>query len=491
MLRYTGHPFVDVGVATITTFAGKQRPEEVTSQDLENVAEYVKEKYSNDDGMTSYLSVVFTNNAVYTQPAFRSRRKQVVCEFVDQLLSEVEELMSVAAVEERERCIACAGSVYRRSFRQDVPLLTGVGVLNFFPNGEPGLPLCPFCLLSIATLPLGALKCSGRALIIHADDDAVTLEFAREHLEQNRRLLQLAGQGDAKYPDAKQVRTRLVEKLCAWARRQRDEMREDRPLSLTAYHFSNSGQGPDIDIYHLPSPLVDFLRTAEGAQYATTWRAIVRRAWWRTHDPDDPEQRNEKGEPQASRNVLYEDLFRLPDDAPTFIRRYFLRQAYRAAPKDDPRGQYRVTAERDLVSWPLTDLFLRKVVNMDKPRIEAIRALGDRLADFIVNQNDRRFWRSFYTTDRYQLLRNTLIKASEREIRAGRPPLIGFDDFITIFEEGEELLRSDWSLARDLVLIRLIEQLHERQWFAKNPDALPEDTEVGGTAMDRDEAVAE
>jgi len=28
MLKYTGHPLVDVGVATITAFAGKQRPEQ-------------------------------------------------------------------------------------------------------------------------------------------------------------------------------------------------------------------------------------------------------------------------------------------------------------------------------------------------------------------------------------------------------------------------------------------------------------------------------
>lgn len=482
MLKYTGHPFVDVGAATIAAFAGKQRPDAVTREDLEAVAGYIATHYPRRY-MTSFLTCVFPNSG-YVNPTMGEDKRR---EFFDFHLYGFRRDAPAGA----QRCAACTQPAVGLTFRQHVPLLTGEDVLNFFPNGEPGLPLCPFCLLSIAALPLGALKCSGRALIIHADDDAVTLELARDHLEQNRRLLQLAGQGEAKYPDAKQVRTRLVERLCAWARRQRDEMREDRPLSLTAYHFSNSGQGPDIDIYHLPSPLVDFLRTAEGAQYAATWRAIVRRAWWRTHDPDDPDRRNEKGEPQASRNVLYEDLFRLPDDAPTFIRRYFLRQAYRAAPKDDPRGQYQLTAELDLVSWPLTDLFLRKVVNMDKPRIEAIRALGDRLADYITAQNDRRFWRNFYTARNYGLLRNALIKASEQEIRAGRPPLIGFEDFITIFEEGEELARADWSLARDLTIIRLIEQLHARQWFAENPDALPEDTGVGETAMDRDETVAE
>ncbi len=41
MLKYTGHPFVDVGVATITAFAGKRRPEDLTEADLDAIAKYI------------------------------------------------------------------------------------------------------------------------------------------------------------------------------------------------------------------------------------------------------------------------------------------------------------------------------------------------------------------------------------------------------------------------------------------------------------------
>ncbi|MGB9825616.1 MAG: hypothetical protein ACPLRU_02985, partial [Desulfofundulus sp.] len=52
--------------------------------------------------------------------------------------------------------------------------------------------------------------------------------------------------------------------------------------------------------------------------------------------------------------------------------------------------------------------------------------------------------------------------------------LVDFDSFVRIFEEGEELPYSDWRLARDLVLIRMLECLYEKQWLQAHADELPE-----------------
>jgi CRISPR-associated protein Cst1 len=72
-------------------------------------------------------------------------------------------------------------------------------------------------------------------------------------------------------------------------------------------------------------------------------------------------------------------------------------------------------------------------------------------------------------------LRGLLIRASHNEVKSGRPPLIEFDEFITIFEDGEDLAKSDWWLARDLVLIRVIEQLYKKGWLDENKELVPED----------------
>jgi len=123
---------------------------------------------------------------------------------------------------------------------------------------------------------------------------------------------------------------------------------------------------------------------------------------------------------------------------------------------------------------------------MNEIRVNAIRDFGDRVALYIQEQ-DAGFWRSMHLTHRYSDFRVALIKACHSEEKAGRPPLITFDDFITIFEHAENLEYSDWRLARDLTLIRVIERLHALDWFKNHQDALqvdlaPEDTMAANPA---------
>src|SRR5436305_998368 len=68
-LTFTGHPLVDVGLATITAFAGKVDPSAVTADDLSDVAEYIEENYTRNP-LRSFLTVAFTSNAWFVQDAY-------------------------------------------------------------------------------------------------------------------------------------------------------------------------------------------------------------------------------------------------------------------------------------------------------------------------------------------------------------------------------------------------------------------------------------
>ncbi|RKY67088.1 MAG: hypothetical protein DRQ02_07820 [Candidatus Latescibacterota bacterium] len=78
------------------------------------------------------------------------------------------------------------------------------------------------------------------------------------------------------------------------------------------------------------------------------------------------------------------------------------------------------------------------------------------------------------TTNRYADLRLALIKAGHARIRKGHAPLITFDQFIAVFEQGDNLPQHDWRLARDLVLIRMIDQLYQAGWVKEHVDELGE-----------------
>ena len=114
---------------------------------------------------------------------------------------------------------------------------------------------------------------------------------------------------------------------------------------------------------------------------------------------------------------------------------------------------------------------------MDRERVDNIRTMGDNLADYISNQNDRRFFREFYTNQNYGYFRTALIKANLAHVKAGHPPFITLDPYIEVFEDGNELARPDWRLARDLVLIRMVECLYEHGWLGNNMDVISDQNE--------------
>jgi len=119
---------------------------------------------------------------------------------------------------------------------------------------------------------------------------------------------------------------------------------------------------------------------------------------------------------------------------------------------------------------------------MDKNRIQQIRELGDRLADYVSKENDRQLFAAFFQ-HRYDYFRTAVIKANLAHVQRGNPPLITLDPYIAIFEEGNEVATPDWRLARDLVLIRMVEQLHQQGWLGSHPEAIPEVSEEPESAL--------
>lgn len=484
MFEYVGHPYYDVGIAALAAFVGKRDPRLLTPQDLEQAADYMAREYVQQP-LRSFLTVVFPNSG-FTNPAFfkQPERQQEYANRVlrsygndsaqdEQCVFTGKPAVSIAFDDRDKLPIG-------RAFRQHIPLLTGEGAINFHPNGDSGVPVSGEAMLAIQALPLGCAKSAGRLLLVHSDNPALTYHFARNFLEGNRQAVQLAQQaGSKKMPEPyRKHHTLLIETLLDAEDMRGEALHEgDTLFTLTAYHLSNSGQGPGLDIYSLPMQVVGFLRTMQQARFTDAWQRIVRRAW--ETEPPGKKKGGSENEPfRPARNWLYEDIFDLPDRAKQFIRTYFLRTVLRRARGNtDPRQSYSLVGESDLVSWPITAMFLRRIMNMDGHRIENIREMADALAEYVSCQNDGRFFRDFYMSRNYGDLRTALLKADLSHVRRGNAPIIQFEPYIEVFEEGRELGRPDWRLARDLVLIRMIEKLHSSGWLGRNAEVL-EETEI-------------
>ena len=486
MLDYTGHPLVDVGIATITAFADKRRPRELTQADLDNVADYITREYVQDP-LKSFLTVAFPNSG-FTQPAYNKtpeKREMYAKRVLRNYGDDTPLLDDEVCVFTGKPAVNVAFGEKKnlpqgRAFRQHIPLLTGENVINFHTYGDAGLPVSGEALLAIQAFPLGCAKCDGRLLAVYSDNSRIMLDFAKQFLDANLKAIGLAQRAGSKTMDESHFKhgTLLIKTLLQADDVQQDEQEDGQFFTLTAYHLTNFGQNPELDIFHLPLQIVEFLCEMERAgNHRDIWSKIVQRAWETEPKKKGKQKDNKPFRPR--RNRLYEDvlglydgIFLLPDKASSFLQTYFLRQAlrYAQAEQENPRAEYGLTGDIDLVSWNITASFLRRIYNMEKARVEEIRKMGDKLADYVSNQNDRRFFREFFRQKNPHYIRAMLIRANLEHVERGNPPLITLDPYIEVFEEGYGLEKPDWWLARDLVFIRMVEQLREKGWLGKNSD---------------------
>jgi len=64
-LYWTGHPFVDAGLAAILLIAGKNNPSELTEKDVEKAIEFASELYATKEWSSGYIhGMIFPNNGI-------------------------------------------------------------------------------------------------------------------------------------------------------------------------------------------------------------------------------------------------------------------------------------------------------------------------------------------------------------------------------------------------------------------------------------------
>lgn len=473
-LQWTGHPLVDTGVAALTALAGRQAPEEVTPADLERFAAIAERAFVGDPATASLLTILFTVNFPATQPSFPRQRRQTEAAALLRLFKE-------APRSGLPPCAFCGRPAVLRAARDLVPMLSGRGTPNFYPSGRAGLPICGWCATALQALAFGAPRCEGRALVVAADDPRLVLRLVGAWTQQAVRRAQLAEAASEtsgwRYP-----RTRVLHQLLALLPPPAEEsdlaQTNGEPAgAIVVYHLTNSGQGPDISIYTLPAVALRFAQRARAAANRATWDAMVSRAWQeRRRQPGQQKPqahaRNEAPEHESAdleqrRNVLYEDLFALPQAAGRFLRRHVLGLARQLIATEDE------SATQGFRLWRIVHIFLEEVVGMDPRRIDAIRQLGDRIAG-AISDGDRRLFSSLRRVTGYRDARGLLLRAATRYLQEHGALLLSLDDYLLIFEEGEEVPRVDWRLAWDLVFLRVLEQLHERGWFRQHAEALAE-----------------
>lgn len=428
--QYTGNPFVDSGIWAICEWAEKKKLEEI---EIENINESISDVipiYLTEAWGKSLFSI-FPNNAV-TNPSIKNK-EQKLKDFFEGLVSQIEPL------KEAGNCISCGKrDVKDLRTKSEIPLIGSGSLINFFPFGQPGGDYCPACTLAIQFSPLMFYAC-GKLLLIHSNSDKVMRYWAKEAIQRvNRQILENSYKGcfDESYKNPVNALFHIIEDIII----QYDEDWVDENPSINMYHFTNYNQGPDLDIYRVPTPVFRFLACVKDPEWFTEWKKIVRRGYFNWDKIKEGDEYKNRG------NSVYINLLKGRS-----IVKYF---------KDNKNRQV-------YGDWELLGFYLKEVRNMDSKRLDTLKKVGDSLSEYIKDTQNIKRLNQLEMAKNFASFRNQLrLIEKDRIARSVQDPLFTLEEFMEdLFPEGN----LGWKETQDLLLFRIYENLHN--WLVEK-DAL-------------------
>ncbi len=446
--KLMGNPFVDAGICGICEWlGGNVQPEQITKADLEEVVNDVVPMMQIDAGWNNLYGIF--PNSVLTNSAHR--KKDQVALFKDQCRSYME---TICDLQEAGDCMGCGRRDANTSLsRTNIPL-SGWEYCNYFPLFSEGAPYCAACVLAIQMSPLVYMTTAGKFLTLHSNSWKALKNWARVCVEdvRNQQLQQdITGCYNPGYKNPRNGIFYMARKMAAYR-----EMRPDENISMQVYCWTNYNQGPELEVFYMPASVFKFLRIVYQSNFKNSWREIVRSGyfvnWARVKSEEDYKDRP---------NRVYENL--LQDIS---ILGFFLNRKIRK-----PRG-----------NWELLSLYLKEVREMNELRLNALKQVGDFIAESIQKTNKVSRLRNLERARSYTAFRNVLRYVIRDRIREGEnEPLFSLDDYVEhLFPEPQF-----WSETRDLLTFRIYENLHD--WLVKSGVVDDEDEENNETDESQEE----
>lgn len=419
--QYTGNPFTDGGIWAICEWAEKKNPKELEIEDIKRSISDIIPIYLTEAWGKNLFSV-FPNNAV-TNPSIKDKEKRLK-QFFEELVSQVEPLQDAG------NCISCGRrDVKALRNKSEIPLIGSGSLINFFPSGQSGGDYCPACTLAVQFSPFVSYAC-GKLLLIHSNSEKVMHYWAEKSIKDIRRQISVnsySGCFDEGYKNPVNALFHIIEDIIL----EYDERWVEENPSINMYHFTNYNQGPDLDIYRVPTPVFRFLAYVKQLDQSSEWMKIVRRGYFNWDKIKEGDEYKNRG------NSVYINLLKGHS-----IVKYFIDKKTRHVYGD----------------WELIEFYLKEVRNMGSKRLDTLKKVGDSISEYIKDTQNIKRLNQLEMASNFASFRNQLRFIEIDRIKRGyKDSLFSLEDFMEdLFPEGN----IGWRETQDLLLFRIYENLH-------------------------------
>ncbi len=446
LTKPTGDPFADAG-----GFAIEYLSEKFPEKDILELIEYITKIYVEKWG--GKLNAFFLNSKI-TQPAFQgSRKTEETLKYFDTLVNETERYeVGYCRITGREAKLFFGG--------RDNSIMTGSGTLiNFHHFFQKGISLSKEALIRIHFVPFACQQLQGRISLMQSSNQKLSNLFVKLTIEKNLHEIGIGfSEGVAKSDFNKPANA--IFDFADHALSQLQDFKDESALpSLTLYHFTNFGASPEIKMYQLPAKVFLFYRTCLQPRFKDDWQKFIRSHYF-------------DGKHKGAKYNLLTEKFELAKSKETEIidqsdyKQWFNRILNKLLIDENLRPEFLRWSRKHPFNFEIVTIYQQNIIGMKKETITKIKEL----AAFLVREEDadkiKKRIKALDGAKNASALRRFILKdvIAANYVAGNDAPIVSVDDYVNyLFPDG-----SYWAEIRDLLLIAVYQELHERNLISED-----------------------
>ena len=446
LTRPTGDPFADAG-----GFAIEYLSEKFPEKDIIELINYITKIYV--EKWSGKLNAFFLNSKI-TQPAFQgSRKTEETLKYFEALIKETEPAeVGYCRYTGRKTKLFFGG--------RDNSIMTGSGTLiNFHHFFQKGIALSKEALIRIHFVPFACQQLQGKISLIQSSNQKLSNFFVKVTAEKNIHELAIGISDGVARSDFNKPANSIFH-FVDYTLTHLQDFREGNTLpSLTLYLFTNFGASPEIQLHQLPAKVFIFYRTCLQPKFREDWQRFVRSHYF-------------DGQHKGAKYNLQTENFEVVKSKETETidhneyRKWFNRIYNKLLNEENLRTDFLRWSRKQPIKFEIISTYQQNIIGMKKETINKIKEL----AAFLVREEDadkiKKRIKALDGVKNASTLRRFLLKdvVIANYAVGNDNPIISLDDYINyLFPDG-----SFWAEIRDLLLIAIYQELHERKLMSED-----------------------
>ncbi|MDP2721442.1 MAG: hypothetical protein Q8O72_01690 [Bacteroidales bacterium] len=444
LTRPTGDPFADAG-----GFAIEYLSEKFPEKDILELIKYVI--------IDNYISTwkgklhSYYHGSKITNPSIKTDESRIegTMKMFENIITEREKSeIGFCRISGRETKLYSLG-------RESMMLAGSGGFINFHHFFDDGLKMSKEIVIRMFFMPLGTILLQGKIALLYSNNLDVVKFWVKDNCSKNASRISKNLQNEEDAGALKSEFTKIPNALFSFI----DNLLSRTPniqndTSLILYHCSNFITKSELKIYQLPAKVFLFYRTCLQPKFKDDWQNFVRSHYFDgKHDG-------------AKYNLQTGKVELIKSKKTEIIDQNEYRQWFNSIYNKLLNNK---NIRKDILRWSIKQPFKFEIVSIYQHNIigmkeETINKIKE-LAAFLVREEDvnkiKKRINALNGTKNASELRRFLLKqtVSPNFSEGKEKPIITIEDYVYyLFPDG-----SFWSEIRDLLLIAIYQELHEKK----------------------------